>query len=624
MPTSTLMTESFAREHVKNRMLRRAADLWGYAETDLDSFDPLVALLIEACAVEFERVAVEIGNTQHRLLDRLAQVLHPEPDVPRPAFGIAQVRPVEPHATISPATQLSVKRSGNTRPGTGSSTGSQEVYFSPVGTYPLVNGSVRLMATAETLFGVDDANQKTALAQGQNEPTILPYQSLWLGLDLDETIASLEGLSFCFEAPAEADRAMMQSLLASGFWRLGPHALAVEAGLPQREATTAPVSFLEQEFNLMLKVEKQAESASQRHFITVKTAPNFQDAGVLRQPYPAPIGQWFADRDLRTLREPLWWIEIQVPHTVSSQTLAGLFCGLNCFPVINRRLNRLTYRLQPNLNFIPLETDRCFLAVREVRNSQNRPLTARPLNNPADLETETYTVQYGLSRFDDRDARRSLVNLLDLLRDESAAFAALGEDFLSSVIRDLNQALARLEAKVDQKMQKRDAIPYLVIKPKRPGETVFIEYWTCDGESANRLPVGSRLSPYTDTTLRRESGFLVTSTLGGRERAGEAEKITQYKQALLTRNRIVTPEDVRAVCQAELGAHLRAVTVERAFRVGTAPETGFQRCIQVRLLPSAGSSYTPADWEQQTRLLQLRLEAQSVASLPYQILVLPA
>ena len=323
------------------------------------------------------------------------------------------------------------------------------------------------------------------------------------------------------------------------------------------------------------------------------------------------------------MKEPVWWIEVRIIHTVSLFALANATVGLNCFPVLNRRLHRMTYRLQQTLNIIPLETDRNFLAMREVRTGQNRPLTAIPLGNPTNLAANTYTVRYGISRFDSRDARQTLVNLLDLLHDESASFAALGEDFLTAVLRELNQALARLEAKVEQKTRQRDTIPYLIIKSQQPGDTVFIEYWTCDGELANRLPVGSRMNPYADNSLRKDGCFLMTTTTGGRARLKESEKIGQYKRALLTRNRIVTLEDVRAVCQAELGTQLRSVRVERTFRVATQPANGFQRCIRVRLEPLPSSAYSPSDWQEQANLLSIRLQEQSVAALPYQIDVIP-
>ena len=624
MVTNTL-TEGFTRERVKNRMLRRAAELWGYAETDLDSFDPLVTLLIEACAVEFERVTVEQGNAESRLLSRLAQILHPEPDVARPAFGVAQARPVEPRLTLPVATQLYHKRVSTSRSDSGAPPMGQEVYVSPVSPVPLIDGAVRYIATTETLFRVDEANQKIPVAQRQGGPDIGAYQPLWLGLELDESVDSLTGISFFFDGPAEAGQTDYAALLARSCWQLAGQALTLRAGLSDSGTSAQVGSLLADEFDGMRQVEKIALSACAPHFATVEAAPTLQSPGIERQIHPAVFGSWFAERDLRGLRDPVWWIEIQLPHNaMSSQTLAGLFCGINCFPVLNRRLSRITYRLQQSLNIIPLETERLFLAIRDVRTDQNRRLTDMPLGNLADTDADSYQVQYGVNRFDDRDARQALINLQDLLRDESAAFAALGEDFLSSVIRELNQSLARLEAKVDQKTHKRDSVPYLIVKTKQPGDTVFIEYWTCDGEAANRLSAGSKLIPYADNTLRKESGWLVKTTTGGRERLAESAKIVNYKRALLTRNRVVTPEDVRAVCWAELGGHLRAVTVERTFRVSSASTSGFERCIQVSLQPAATSSYSPADWEQQAKLLQLRLAAQSIAGLPYQVIVVTA
>ncbi|GAB2530542.1 hypothetical protein [Spirosoma aerophilum] len=615
-----LMSQGFSREQVKTRMLRRAAGLWGYAETDLDSFDPLVALLIEACSVEFERVSVEIGNTQTRLLDRLAQVLHPEPDVARPALGIAQLRSVEAKTTLTPTTQLCYKRAGANR---SDQPGAAEICFSPVGTYPVVDGTVRYVATAETLFRIDEGTQKTPIAQHQGTPGAMPYQSLWLGLELADSLTSLAGLSFFFDFPTEPARIDYHALTAQSPWMLAGQALQVRAGLPTTPSSAAPGTLLEMAFDVINKVEQQAMQVYERQFVTIETAPDFTTVGRHRQPYPTPLGQWFAERDLRALREPLWWVELKLPYTFGASVLAGLTVGVNCFPVMNRRLHRITYRLQQNLNIIPLETERRFLGMRDVRTSHNRPLTSIPLGSLSDITTDTYTVQYRVSRFDDRDARQTLINLQDMLHDESASFAALGEDFLTSVIRDLNQALARLEAKVDQKTSKRDTIPYLIIKPRQAGETVFIEYWTCDGEDANRLPAGSRLTPYADNSLRKEAVFLMTGTAGGRERPKESEKITQYKRALLTRNRIVTLEDVRAVCQAELGSHLRSAQVERTFRVDPKPENGFQRCIRVTLVPSPTSPYSPADWQEQAQLIQTTLARQSVAALPYQVIVSP-
>ncbi|MBC8084310.1 MAG: type VI secretion system baseplate subunit TssF, partial [Hymenobacter sp.] len=83
----------FSKGSVKSRLTRQAAELWGYGEADLDGFDPLVNLLLEACAVEFEKIGQELHNTQFRLIERLATLLNPDVvDAPHPAHAVAQAR----------------------------------------------------------------------------------------------------------------------------------------------------------------------------------------------------------------------------------------------------------------------------------------------------------------------------------------------------------------------------------------------------------------------------------------------------------------------------------------------------------------------------------------------------
>lgn len=624
MNTNGADQNAFTRDRVKNRMLRRAADLWGYAETEIESFDPLVALLIEACSVEFEKISSEISKTQNRLLDRLAQLLHPEPDMAKPAYGIAQVRSVEARSTVHPQMQLVCKRAGNDRVESTGGAAVQEIFFTPIAPCPVVDGAVRYIATSSQIFKVDEGNQKMTVAQRIAPPAVLPYQPLYLGIELADAVDSLEGLSFFFDWSNDVDGMTWQQFLPFSQWQLSDQLLSVRAGLPD-EAVLAPArSLLENEFSPMHKVEKQAQAVWESHFVTVQSAPKFSQVGPLRQAFPPVFAQWFADRDLRVLKEPLWWVEVRFSHVLPAEAINSVFCGLNCVPVMNRRLHRLTYRLQQHLNIIPLETERCFLAMREVRTSEGTRLSSIPLGNLLELDADSYTLQYGVSRFDDRSARQVLTNLQELVRDESTSFAALGEDFLSSVIRELNQAIARLEAKVEQKTRKRDTIPYLIIKPQKAGDTVFIDYWTADGESANRLLPGSRLTPYADAFLRKEACCLLTTTAGGQERPNDSEKINNYRRALLTRNRIVTLEDVRVACLSELGSSVQAVTVERGFRIDPGVTNGFQRCIRVRLHPSAAGNFPAPEWAQRTEQLRARLAAQSVANIPYQIDLLVA
>src|SRR5215211_6924150 len=85
------------KEHIKSRMLKNAARLWGYKETETESsFDPVVSLLLTAFASELEKVSGDIQASGARVLERLVQLLSPDTLTGAlPAHGIATALPVE-------------------------------------------------------------------------------------------------------------------------------------------------------------------------------------------------------------------------------------------------------------------------------------------------------------------------------------------------------------------------------------------------------------------------------------------------------------------------------------------------------------------------------------------------
>src|SRR6202012_5036909 len=192
-------------------------------------------------------------------------------------------------------------------------------------------------------------------------------------------------------------------------------------------------------------------------------------AGLERVNYPAVFGQWFAARDLQELREPLTWIEVRLPTALPEDALDSLFCSLNAVPVLNRRLNRMTYKLMQTMNIVPLDSDGIFLSIKEITNSQGAPIRLIPFGVSGNQPPETYALRYGINRFDERDTYQTLAALTELIREESALFSSLGEDFLEQNIRDLNQIHARLEEKIKGQSRNRSPHPYLMVRPRREG-----------------------------------------------------------------------------------------------------------------------------------------------------------
>ncbi|WP_245126474.1 hypothetical protein [Hymenobacter volaticus] len=211
-----------------------------------------------------------------------------------------------------------------------------------------------------------------------------------------------------------------------------------------------------------------------------------------------------------------------------------------------------------------------------------------------------------------------------MLRDESRAFTAAGTDFVATTLRELNQNLARLEERLSQTEADLtgDPAPYVMLRPRDANDSVYLEYWSSDGEAGNRLPTGTSLLVYDGHYL--EGVQLLTTTTGGRERPRPEERVHALRKNLLSRNRIVTLEDIRAACWAELGSQLSQVHIEKGFRNGPTPTAGFIRCIRVHLTPAAGSRLSGPEWQRATQELQVLLASQSAMNLPYEVSVATA
>ena len=616
-PAST----DFRKSSVKSRLTRQAAELWGYTEADLDGFDPLVNLLLEACAVEFEKVGQELHNTQYRLIERLATLLNPDVvDAPHPAHAIAQAQAREPLVTLPADAQFVFEP-----PTAGRRVAGQELFFSPLQNTRLVGGAVRALATDATVWQIEPGGQKRPVAQAVVPPPAT-HRRLWIGLQLPTEDVELTDLTFYFDWLNEPRRAAYLAFLPGEQWRMGNTVLTPVPGLP--EAATAPGATglpdgLNREYDFLQRAEQHVREVYAPAFVRLQ-APAGALAAYVPRPYPAELADAFPNpaTELQSLTQPLVWLEVRFAHALPPEAFDQLVCALNCFPVLNRRLHKVLFRLQPALNLFPLASDEPFLAVRDIYSLSNVAYRSTTLSDLSDGATDTYTLRtHGVGRFDTRTGREALRELLELLRDESRAFTAAGTDFIGTILRELDQNLARLEERLDRNRAAEQPAPYVLLRPQNVNDSVYLEYWSSNGEAANRLAASSRLrvhdSHYVDEVR------LLTTTSGGRERPRPEERTHALRRNLLARNRLVTLADIKAACWAELGTHLAAIEVTKAFQTGAMPTAGFVRCIRISLTPSEPSRLSAPEWQRAAHELQTTLASQSAVNLPYEVLVQP-
>jgi hypothetical protein len=617
-----------SRENIKTRMLRNASRIWGYSETESENnFDPLVSMLLTACAAELEKVSGEIHASRARVLSRLVQLLSPDALTGSlPAHSVACARPVENRMMLHEDVQFYQRRRA------GNVVDSEEVawkdlFFSPTASFPIAKASIRFMAAGNTLYRITQHTNKEILAHTDRGKE-LPANSLWLAVD--EPGISLKDCLFYFDLRNEAGRQLFYHQLPKATWFWNDQPMEHSAGYGDRVISGEHLDLstvLNREVDPMGKIKKSINAFYKSQFVTLLD-PGDLSAGMDDQVLSAMISDCFSAASLQKMgKTPLRWICLDFPQTVPTRLLQDVVCVLNCFPVVNRQLHELTFRLQEVLNILPLQTEDLFLDLEEISTDEGRLLNVRNFQETGGEGDYAMLMRNGgVGRFDERDAGGIVDYLLQLLRDESAAFSSLGNDFMGGEVKQLQQIMNKLEQRLFSVNLQREQTPYLVIRnnARSSWKNIFVKYWSTAGNEGNNIKAGTAIRLYKGGGLENASATLVTTTVGGRNRLGNNDSVLAYKSALLSRDRLVTEEDIKAFCHFQLGERVVKVAVEKGIMIHPDQSQGFVKTVDVKISIHDKAFEDMLEkgevifWKEN---LTLQLEEKSAALLPYRVFI---
>lgn len=603
----------FKREKVKQRLVKNAASLWGFNEADMDGFDPLVDLLFGACAVEFEKTAQEFQNSHTRTVKKLSQLLLPEVATsPTPAHTVLHARSVEPTYPLSLTDQFNVAKEV-ILPDQPEKPVKKNLAFSPAAQFSLFNGDVAWVATAHRLYEVVSPLLKQEVATA-NRAQPFPARTLWLGIQLPEKRERLRELTFYIDWINHPEKAQYLTTVPYLRWHTGNQQLPSRAGY-----ASSVVSRLSQQHESLSALHHAATAMSQHvlhtyqpHFVTVDVE------GIPLQPFPDTFSTWFSSKQLSALDTPLLWLRVELPESLPPEAGTDMVCATNCFPILNQKLegSNRPYRISRSNSIIPLQTDDYFLAMNRVVSNEKREYTATPLQQIGKLTSHTYTVrQNGVGRFDSRNAAELLDYLLNLLRDETAAFEAAGSQRLTQEIKAIKQQIARLETQIEQRQGGGDVTHYLIINTKHD-EDVWVDYWSTTGALANQIPLGSLVQSPGSLDFLAQSLMTLATTRGGREKPGDEERLYALQSALLSRDKLVTEEDIKAACRTFLGARVRDVTLKKGLVPSAHPRRSFERTIVAQVTTTA---MPEAERRTATHELERHLQQRTSLLFPVQV-----
>lgn len=612
------------KEAIAARMFRNAARYWGYNDTDIDNFDPLVRLLIEACAVEMYRISNEIHSVQERMLEKLARLLTPEVyTAPRPAHTIMHARSTEAESRVHKRMQFFYHKKIASKLN-GPLDSNLDVFFSPAGKYSVTDADIKMIASGSHVYTMNELQSKEVFLTPKSKNKF-DSKTLWIGIEYKKIPQDISGLSFFFDLKNHANKSALFPLIHYVKLSFQDELLPTEEGLWDAD-TKAPV--LESyegfdEFDINQTIERQINRFYKNQFVTVKRTP---EKKLIKERYPSSFENIFSENELAQFQKELVWLKAVFLPDFDESVLDDLTVSINCFPVMNRHLNEIRYRLQNNFNIIPLLSEEQFLSVYSVQGSfgssdAENTYTNSPFDDIKEMQMNgTYSLTTGeVERFDNRNAVEYMNYLLELLRDESRAFAAIGQDFVASVIKELNQNIALIEQKVKQNISLlSQSLTYLLVNPRVEGDHIFVEYWTTNGEMANMIRSGTKLELYEGVDLLRDSIVLLTTTTGGADKLKNTEVLNVYKNTLISKGRIVTPEDVKSFCNMELAGKIKSLRVEKGVHVSILPNEGLINTLDIIIVPAKSFS-DKEEWEELCRDLKLKLEEKSAIGVNFRI-----
>ncbi len=603
------------KEQIKNRMLRKAADLWNIPANEInDSFDPLVSLLIAACASEMEQLSSEINDSQTYVTERLIQLLTPETVFDaKPAHSIAYVECMESKMTISPEYALYTKQKVT---GDNPNANFKNVFFSPIQETTLVDAKVRYMLTRDKCFRFDTKKSKELLTVF-DQKWDFSSSTVYLGIESDLTTIPLDTVSMYIEHQGVSDKELFYYHLRNAKWYMGDTALDVIDGYwnSEKESTIDLDTIFGGISSKTTTIQKQVKDFYKKHYVT------FKSQNGLTAEHMFPELQEILEQHKKTITGDIKWLKIVFPTVLGAASLDKLFCSLNTFPVLNRRKEHFSYQMKNFINIIPIVSENLFLDIKEVTNTKaDRYELQHTSATPSDKGTY-YLRNFNVGKLDSRGAKEHIQNLLQLLKNESAAFSFFNQDFLESKIKQLNQTIAILDQKTSELVDDTEYTNHIYINPLTKAETILVDYWTTNGTEANTIKSGTGLDIYEGTDLQQKNGYLVTPVFGGQDKLSMEQRLNSYRRISLSRNRIITAEDIKALCYELYNDKITGVTIRKGFIKDIGMKKGLVQCIEISITPNKQTKTAAYEWEYLNENLMSVLKKQSINIYPFNVVI---
>lgn len=581
---------------IKERLLDRALDLWGIE--DERQLDPVVDLLLEAVAFESFQLEETLARADAALLGRLSRLLIPQKwMLPRPAHGLLSVHPKsgEHLMELSPHDHFSVNRVVQ-------GVKSPPLFFTPLYATQLLDAQIRYRLWGTQLEEL--GRRRCYTEQAFAEEDRLGDHTLYLGIQIaEENLVHTDRLRLAI-LPERGE--LLPFLSEIQAFDACEHPLVIQAqNIPEASYEGHYVQDLKEHYcHYLYEIELRESKAS---CSLTSLFPKLKEEL----------------HELHEVASQLYWIRLEFPAVFTLDDMASMGVHLNTVPVINRRLIRKLHSLEREGRILSLSTSDQghFLSIESLEDNLGKVYIPRERSYEAGA-LGVYSLYFGdLERFDASDAQRQLRRVLQLVREEGNAFSAVDNSSFASVLKELQDRLTTLEKTVG-KMQSESgpSKAFLMTMPEAEAEHLALSYWESTGGLANGLSPQDIIQSLEPDKFDSASIRLRTKTKGGRAAETEDMLIAHLRYGLLSKERIVTREDVKSYLKHRLGITLKQVDLRDGVTISQESNKGLVRCTGVFLeLVKQGTELNEEEQAHLSSRLETELKERSVAHTTYKV-----
>lgn len=603
------------QEQIKNRMIKRASRMWGYSELESESaFDPVLELLLSACASELEKLRFEQENSRARITDRILEIIFPNQIVGVvPSQTLLQLTPVENNVQLSRYNHFkAIKKTQNIYDPTQVNT--KDIYFSPTLEMKLTTAQVKYLLYGNKVLQQESFFYQEEIARSEMN---IPSGEFWIGIHASG-VEKLEDLCFYIDVNNKEQKEFFTYYLQ----QVKVFSEGKEYELV--EGYNTPTNSIEYE-NIISKnytgidaIYNEVNQFYQANFFTLKGTiyPKTEEE---KSVATTLLENYFLDHKFITEKDIIW-LQFKFYEVITPKVLENVRIALNCVPAINIRNTEDYKRIKGQLTIYPITGEDSFLDIDYISDNYKKRYDVK--NYLSDDNISIVLRRGGVARFDERNALEHLQHLLGLIREETASFSAIGNDFaIEEELKQIGQNLASIYQNIKEKNLSLNPNPYLIFSSnnKEMDMNFTISYWHTAAEEGNDIKTGISLVCDSENKTAISKAIVVKPSFGGRRGLTTSDKILEYRNALLSRGRIVTIADVKTFAKSHFKHTIKGLEVQKGTKKEVSLKGGFKRTIDIYLNKNKEVEVSETEWEYLKDSFLIKLEKASTNIYPYRI-----